>query len=39
MDALSRENELGFLKQQTEWLSAQLDAIGERIQELERTEE
>lgn len=35
MNDLGDEDELSLLKQQAEWLSAQMEEIGKRIQELE----
>ena len=39
MNALSKEDELNLLKQQSERLSGQIEAIGKRIQELEDVEQ
>ena len=36
--AMGREEELDLLKQQSEWLSAQIEAISKRVQELEEDE-
>jgi hypothetical protein len=39
MNALSKEEELSLLRQQSEWLPGRIEAIGKRIQELEQEEE
>jgi hypothetical protein len=39
LSQMGRNQELVFLKQQAEWLSAQVEAIGKRIEEIEKTEE
>ncbi len=35
MSGMSKDDELGFLRQQAEWLSGRVEAINERIRELE----